>query len=47
MFSNKKIKRIIGHLILFILFSCSDNILEFKDSSIEIINTIKEQKAKI
>ena len=40
MFSNKKIKRIIGHLILFILFSCSDNILEFKDSSIEIINTI-------
>tara|TARA_B100000945_G_scaffold271637_1_gene233677 strand:- start:467 stop:1360 length:894 start_codon:yes stop_codon:yes gene_type:complete len=40
MFSNKKIKIIIGHLILFILFSCSDNILEFKDSSIEIINTI-------
>ena len=40
MFSNKKIKRIIGHLILFILFSCSDNILEFEDSSIEIINTI-------
>ena len=40
MFSNKKIKSVIGYLIYFILFSCSDNILEFKDSSIEIINTI-------
>ena len=40
MFSNKQIKRIIGCLIFFILFSCADNILEFKDSSIEIINTM-------
>ena len=40
MFSNKKIKSIIGYIYIFVLFSCSDKILESKDDSIEIINTI-------
>ena len=40
MFSNKKIKNIIGYIIFFLLFSCSDKIIESKYDSIEIINTI-------